>query len=521
MGESYWISASAGTGKTERLVKRVVELLLTGESGIVCITFTRSAAIEIQLRIKAIATSFTMSPLAKTQVMISDFLKNESIKEFHIKNARSLILKTTDTSHLIVCTIHSYCFDMLLKFPEESSIHPMSQIIEDNKKDELLNQIINQELLLDCEQNDSLKAALITVPEMALTFEKHPLNIANNVKEVLARRKLKDYNENYSVIISYVISKYIRKKELHHYIDFDEILKKAGELLISEHRDVVIYENRLRHLLIDEAQDNSSLQWLIVEELCSDFFSGESVEHNNSIFVVGDIKQSIYSFQGAKYEMFNKMKLEFSRRIRNSNQDLKEIDLIHSYRSSKAVIDFVNIVFQKDTYNKAFDYSYKEHSTHSTSKGIVEIHPLITGMSKGQLKPQWTTEESKQETFTGAELASSIISKKVLEILQDTGSGDIIILTRKRSEFINSLTRKIRMMGVSVAGLGNDIHEDILIQDLINVGLFASFPHNDFYMMQVIKSVLFSFSDREIDKISSERDPSKSYLCPVYLNLTM
>ncbi len=101
--------------------------------------------------------------------------------------------------------------------------------------------------------------------------------------------------------------------------DFDDLIIKTSELL-AERPDAawVLYklDGGIEHLLVDEAQDTSPQQWQIVRRLTEEFFAGEGRhgQKKRTVFVVGDRKQSIYSFQGADPDVFEAIHDEFSPR---------------------------------------------------------------------------------------------------------------------------------------------------------------------------------------------------------------
>ena len=86
------------------------------------------------------------------------------------------------------------------------------------------------------------------------------------------------------------------------------------------------------HILIDEAQDTSPTQWKIIEKLSQEFYAGEGSRDktNRTLFVVGDKKQSIYSFQGADTSELNRIQKEFKKRFEEAAKPLKELSLQYS-----------------------------------------------------------------------------------------------------------------------------------------------------------------------------------------------
>ncbi|MGI9408135.1 MAG: UvrD-helicase domain-containing protein, partial [Hyphomicrobiaceae bacterium] len=108
-----------------------------------------------------------------------------------------------------------------------------------------------------------------------------------------------------------IFTRYTDAKRRHAALDYDDLIMKTVAL-VSNERDAqwVLYklDNGLEHILVDEAQDTSPIQWRIVSRLAEEFFSGIGVsEKVRTLFAVGDEKQSIYGFQGARPEMFAEM----------------------------------------------------------------------------------------------------------------------------------------------------------------------------------------------------------------------
>ncbi|HAJ20099.1 MAG TPA: double-strand break repair helicase AddA, partial [Rhodospirillaceae bacterium] len=88
-------------------------------------------------------------------------------------------------------------------------------------------------------------------------------------------------------------------------LDYDDLIHLTGRLLTKETVPWVLFklDGGLTHMLIDEAQDTSADQRAIIDALVTEFFSGQArAEQARTLFVVGDAKQSIYSFQGADPE---------------------------------------------------------------------------------------------------------------------------------------------------------------------------------------------------------------------------
>ena len=130
----------------------------------------------------------------------------------------------------------------------------------------------------------------------------------------------------------------IREKfvKLEKKLSFDDI----NHFLIKEQIDIdFIYfriDSKIEHLLIDEFQDTSIVQWKILEPLIDDILSGGSSE-DKTFFYVGDKKQSLYRFRGGFSQLFDYLKSKYSQ--------ISKDTLSKNYRSKEAIVQYVNRVF--------------------------------------------------------------------------------------------------------------------------------------------------------------------------------
>ena len=146
-----------------------------------------------------------------------------------------------------------------------------------------------------------------------------------------------------------------------NYFEFNDISNLVYELLNSKiDRDFLYFrlDSNYNHILIDEFQDTSILQFKILKPLIDEVVSGDS-EKFKTFFYVGDPKQSIYRFRGGKRELFDFVLKE--------NKIIKLENLNTNYRSSKNIIDFVN-----DTFLNLPNYDYLLQES-VRSDGYVEV----------------------------------------------------------------------------------------------------------------------------------------------------
>ena len=101
-------------------------------------------------------------------------------------------------------------------------------------------------------------------------------------------------------------------------------------------------DSQIEHMLLDEFQDTSIVQYEILKPLINEITSGNGIFENGSFFFVGDVKQSIYRFRGGVSALFGAVKEE---------QRTEVEQLVTNYRSQKEVIEFVNYVFKEKIKN--------------------------------------------------------------------------------------------------------------------------------------------------------------------------
>ncbi len=122
-------------------------------------------------------------------------------------------------------------------------------------------------------------------------------------------------------------------------LSFDDITALVYYLLKERIDSEFLYfrlDSRISHMLLDEFQDTSVIQFEILRPLIEEMRSGEGVKENCSLFLVGDVKQSIYRFRGGTKALFHAVTEAY---------DLQVDQLSTNYRSHKKVVEFVNDIF--------------------------------------------------------------------------------------------------------------------------------------------------------------------------------
>ena len=158
---------------------------------------------------------------------------------------------------------------------------------------------------------------------------------------------------------------YTRAKRAAGVADFNDLIDWTRDLLKQPGiGDWVRYklDREVDHVLVDEAQDTNAAQWDIIGELVAEYFSGssESEERHRTLFMVGDLKQAIYGFQGTDPKRFEQAREEFRQRadeLRDSEdtldlfkrrtRDFRDLSIAASFRSAQPVLDVVDAVIDE------------------------------------------------------------------------------------------------------------------------------------------------------------------------------
>ena len=169
------------------------------------------------------------------------------------------------------------------------------------------------------------------------------------------------FHELFSLLDTYIEAKMMVAKEDEE-LSFDDITYLVFYLLKERVDSEFLYfrlDARINHMLLDEFQDTSTVQFEILRPLIEEMISGKGSKERSSLFLVGDVKQSIYRFRGGKKELFYAVTEHF---------DVQVDQLETNYRSEKEVVEFVNRTFLE----KIKGYTVQKVKEGAT-RGYVEV----------------------------------------------------------------------------------------------------------------------------------------------------
>lgn len=311
-----------------------------------------------------------------------------------------------------------------------------------------------------------------------------------------------------------LIKGYTHYKRIHSKMDYEDLIVLTRDLLENPQTAAwVLYklDGGIDNVLIDEAQDTSPDQWAIVRAITDEFFNGEgSKDKTSTVFAVGDRKQSIYSFQGADPQEFDKMRRHFAGKIGKTAR-FDEVNLEVSFRSTAAILDTVNCVFADEQAKKGVAPEGQQ-VVHTPSRigegGKVELWPLIEA-EEGENPDIWLPPVER----VTAESTSSRLAAQIAERIKAMVEGgellvsqnrplrykDFMVLVQRRNSFVEELVRACKNIGVMVAGVDKiSLLEQIAVQDLVSLGKFLLLPSDDLSLAEILKSPLFGLNDDDL-----------------------
>lgn len=313
---------------------------------------------------------------------------------------------------------------------------------------------------------------------------------------------LKDTVALFDLAVAFT-KKYLNIKHEKNVLDFEDLILYTWRLFSEPETMGWILSQldvSLNHILVDEAQDTSPMQWNILRLLVGDFFTdGQTTENVRSLFVVGDSKQSIYAFMGADAKEFAASRDSIKKQIEQNLREIHNVSLAQSFRSLSSILYVVDMFFDNGYVIEQTDFENNKHVVmrKKDGPGLVEIHKLV----------------SKKDTGIDRLGYVKQIVNKIKDVI-DSGvqPKDIMVLLQKRKPFAAPLISELKKCNIDVAGSDRIVLPDFpAIRDMMNLVRFCLNPDDDYRLCCVLKSPLYRLSERDIYNICSMRNQINSW----------
>lgn len=357
----------------------------------------------------------------------------------------------------------------------------------------------------DIPRRESIKAILAPVKEaLKMVRDLDRVSAENTERDEVAPLKEGIYRQ-----ARLMRERYERMKAEESLVDFDDLQRRVLRLLQdSEVRSE--YSSRFKHILLDEAQDTNQVQKSIIEALTSGV--------DQCLFVVGDVKQSVYGFRGADVTLFGDM---------HRNAGAGRLLLQDNYRSRKEIIEFVNAVgallWQGDESIEYIPlvgkYPYESAVPTLPHVGLMLIQKQEADPDAGRGEKDNSVALHEREALAigmqirrivegeGA-LAPLVVHDRHEKIERHARYGDIAILAHARTHF-KTYERVLSDLGIPVvADGGRGFFSSREVQDIIAALRVVANPYDEVAVLAALRSPLFGWSDDDLValRIAAERD---------------
>ena len=303
-------------------------------------------------------------------------------------------------------------------------------------------------------------------------------------------------------------------------IDFNDIEHLALKILLKEDDGKYVptevakkYKDKFEEIAIDEYQDSNMVQEYILT----------SISKGNNIFMVGDVKQSIYKFRQAMPELFlgkyEKYKLK---KDKTENDDLK-IQLFKNFRSRENILSTSNLVFQEIMSKKLGDVEYNEDEYLNLGANYPDIENVdfagkteidVINLNKNQIEEEAEDTENN-ERIEDSILEAKYVAKKIQELINsnyyvfDKKQGyrkitykDIVVLLRSTATLAPIYEKEIADLGMPVfSDTSSEYLNSVEIQTIISVLKIIDNPMQDIPLVTVMRSMIGGFTDNDLIEI--------------------
>jgi len=311
---------------------------------------------------------------------------------------------------------------------------------------------------------------------------------------------------------------YSRAKRALNCLDFADLEHYALRLLTDENspqdkllpsQTALELRRKYRYIFVDEYQDINPVQQAILETLGC----------RGNVFVVGDVKQSIYAFRGAEPRIFTEELKSASADPKNAPGSLR-VDLTTNWRSAKGILDFVNKVFGRIMTASFANIDYDESAR---LKPGIEAEPINerSAIVELHILDEQSKDEKSKNSYSKRQRQAAMIARRIRQMVgAETGKAefqiydkqtggkrqveyrDIVVLMRapaKKTDFVEVL----RLAGVPVScEAAAGYFETTEISDCLCLLKVLDNPQRDIELAAVLRSPFFKISDTELAKIT-------------------
>ena len=373
---------------------------------------------------------------------------------------------------------------------------------------------------------DTVKKKVKSLIEDSFTFT--PEESLQGIKDVYP------YMKELSRITLDFLDKFNEKKREKNLLDFNDLEHLCLKILIDrdENNNIIPsgvaehFKEFFDEVLVDEYQDSNNVQETII-----DLVSRKNSDDPN-VFMVGDVKQSIYRFRQAKPELFLD---KYSRYPLASGGKERKIQLYKNFRSRDEVLRGVNFIFKMVMSNVVGELEYTDDEAlhlgatflenqeeDSEVGGSIELHIIDKSGNEAEevVEEELQESEEEEEEVDAISLEAKLVSKRIKELFEvkdgkrfkvfdketkeyrDVKYKDIVILLRATKNWSEIFLDELGAEGIPVyADTGSGYFESIEIRTIMSLLKIIDNPLQDVPMIAVLKSPIMGFTAEELSEI--------------------
>lgn len=507
------VSAAAGSGKTAVLTERIKRLVTREGAGIdemLIVTFTNAAAGEMRERIFK---------------GISEAMEEEGADLPYLQEQLDKIGKAN------ISTFHAFCMEVIREYFYLTELSPDFKICDDAQKaifEEESMDILIKEFFDKDNNEDFLKfvrkysnagneKGITDMIRMVYTYIRSLPAPFEWLRESVD--KLKDSEDVYekntygdACVLRDMVIRYheifMEKKMAANQPDFSDIEHMALKILENP-EPCSEYRERFKHIFIDEYQDTNAVQ----EELIN------RIKRDSNLFMVGDVKQSIYQFRLADPQIFIEKYKEY--RDGEGSSGIK-IDLNRNFRSKPSVLDAANRVMTEIMTDETSGISYDESAMlypgldygaedrHGPGAETVKLDVIVESRINESLREK----EDITADIKSTELEALFVCGRIKEVLgkeyfdfkenriKTVTYDDIVVLMRAYKGSADIYQEVFQREGIPAYVEGNDGYfETVEISVFANLIRIIANRRQDIPLLSVMRSAMFGFSPDEMSQI--------------------
>lgn len=324
--------------------------------------------------------------------------------------------------------------------------------------------------------------------------------------------------EKLSNLVTEFTKNFAEKKKEKNCIDFNDIEHFALKILLDENNNPTEvakkYKEKFEEIAIDEYQDSNLVQEAILT----------SISKGNNIFMVGDVKQSIYKFRQARPELFLQKYDEYKNKEEKTQEDNLKIQLFRNFRSRQNILNITNLVFESIMSKELGDINYNENEYLNYGAnypepeeiknyaGIAELDIIDLKEDESITAFEGEEDEEEQERVEDDVLEAKFVANKIQELLNsnymvfDKKQGyrkirpkDIVILLRATSNLSPIYEKELSDLELPVFSDTSGTYLDTVeIQTILSVLKIIDNPLQDIPLVVVLRSSICNFTDNDL-----------------------